>query len=198
MWEDRFAAEEGYLFGTAPAAVLTDNPGLVVPGISALSVSDGEGRNSVWLAQQGMDVSAFDMSPTAVERAEALAIERGVTLEVAVSDWQSWDWSRQFDLVVGIFIQWADPDFRTRQFADMKRATKPGGRVLLHGYTPEQIAHGTGGPRNPVQLYTPGILSAAFSDWRIERLAAYERHVDEGRGHNGQSALIDLIAKRPQ
>ncbi len=198
FWAARYGSTDGYLFGTAPAQVLVENPGVIVPGQSALCVADGEGRNGVYLAGQGMTVTSFDAEPLAVDRAKALAAERGVGLTAQVSDWDGFDWEAgQFDLVVAIFVQFADPTFRARQFADLRRLTAPGGVLLLHGYTPEQVGYGTGGPSDPAHLYDPAMLTGAFGDWHILRLAAYERDVQEGRGHSGRSALIDLIARRP-
>ena len=197
MWEARYAAEAGYLFGTEPARFLTENPWVHDGCRSALLVADGEGRNGVYLAKRGLGVTSFDLSPTAVARAQALARAAGVAVDARVSTWEDWDWSRPFDLVVAVFIQFADPTFRARQFADLARAVRPGGRLALHGYTPEQVALGTGGPPDPAHMYTEAMLRAAFAaDWRILRLAAYEREVQEGRGHRGRSALIDLVAER--
>lgn len=197
MWENRYSKTTDYLFGTAPALFLTENPWLTAGVETALSVADGEGRNSVQLARAGLQVTAFDLSPTAVGRAKALAAKAGVALDTRESDWQGWDWDRQFDLVVGIFIQFMPPAERPAQFASLARAVKPGGRLALHGYTPEQVALGTGGPSDTAQMWTSEILLAAFPGWRIERLAAYERDVREGRGHSGRSALIDFVARRP-
>ncbi|RFU13337.1 class I SAM-dependent methyltransferase [Rhodobacteraceae bacterium W635] len=198
MWEDRYKASGDYLFGQQPAGFLLDNPGWLQPGQRALCVADGEGRNSVHLAERGLAVTAFDMAPTAVDRGRALAAERGVSAEFHVSDWAGWDWTREFDLVVAIFIQFADPDARKAQFGDLRRTVAPGGVLMLHGYTPEQVDYGTGGPPDRSHMYTPEMLADAFGGWRIERLAAYEREVQEGRGHSGRSALIDLIARRPK
>ena len=197
MWEQRYAGSEDYLFGRAPAKFLEENPGWVNAGQEVLCVADGEGRNSVWLARQGAQVSAFDGSQTAVERARDLAREAGVAVEHTVSDWADWDWSRKFDLVAGIFIQFMGPDARVGQFADLRRAVKPGGILLLHGYRPEQVALGTGGPPSEANMYTEELLLEAFGDWEVQRLASYERDVQEGRGHSGKSALIDLIVRRP-
>lgn len=197
MWEALYRKSDAFLFGRAPALLLTENPWLVMPGTRGLCVADGEGRNSVHLAAAGMQMTAFDPSPTALRRARELAAEAGVTVDAHLSDWQGWDWSQRFDMVVGIFIQFADPAFRARQFADMARALRPGGRLVLHGYTPEQLALGTGGPSAVEHLYSVDLLRAAFAGWRIERLAAYEREVQEGRAHVGHSALIDLVARKP-
>ncbi|OWU83700.1 SAM-dependent methyltransferase [Oceanicola sp. 22II-s10i] len=197
MWEDRYAGAGEYLFGRAPAGVLTENPWVLDGARTALCVADGEGRNSVHLARQGLDVTAFDLSLTAVGRANALAAEAGVTLATHISTWEGWDWSRQFDLVAAIFVQFMTPDARPAQFATLRDAVRPGGRLLLHGYRPEQVDYGTGGPPSRAQMYTPDLLRDHFGDWHIDRLAAYDREVQEGRGHSGPSALIDLVARRP-
>ena len=197
MWEARYSSRDEYLFGTDPAQVLTENPWLAIPGATALSVADGEGRNAVALARAGMRVTTFDLAPTAVERARALAAKTGVTLDARVSDWAEWDWARGFDLVLGVFIQFMPPERRPGQFADLARAVKPGGRLVLHGYRPEQVPLATGGPSDPAQMWTADMLRAAFPGWQIERLASYERDVQEGRGHSGRSALIDFVARKP-
>ncbi|MFN4099327.1 MAG: SAM-dependent methyltransferase [Pararhodobacter sp.] len=197
MWEARYSSSDDYLFGTEPVRLLTENPWLVIPGGAALSVADGEGRNAVALARAGMLVSSFDLSPTAVERARALASKAGVALDTQVCDWADWDWARPFDLVLGVFIQFMPPESRPGQFADLALAVKPGGRLVLHGYTPEQVPLATGGPSNPAQMWTPQMLRDAFPGWRIERLATYERDVQEGLGHSGRSALIDFVAIKP-
>ena len=197
MWEDRYRQQDDYLFGTEPAAFLAENPWVTSGCETALCVADGEGRNAVHLARLGLAVTSFDLSQTAVARARDLAAQHGVTLATSVSDWAAWDWSRQFDLVVGIFIQFADPALRVQQFADMQKATRAGGHIALHGYRPEQVALGTGGPPHAANMYTDALLRDAFAGWRIDRLASYERDVQEGRGHSGKSALIDLVATKP-
>ncbi len=197
MWEDRYANADGYLFGEAPAQMLVENPWMIEGADSCLCVADGEGRNSVWLATHGLSVTSFDLSPTAVERARALATKAGVQVDAHVSDWEGWNWSRSFDLVVAVFVQFMGPEARVRQFETLRQAVRPGGRLVLHGYTPEQVDFGTGGPPSRENMYTKELLNDAFNDWRILRLAAYEREVQEGRGHSGQSALIDMVAQKP-
>ena len=197
MWEARYANAGGYLFGEAPAQLLVENPWVIDGVNTCLCVADGEGRNSVWLAEQSLSVTSFDLSPTAVERARKLAAKSDVRVQAHVSDWEGWDWSQSFDLVVAIFVQFMGPEARVRQFETLRQTVRPGGRLVLHGYTPEQIAFGTGGPPYPENMYTTELLNDAFGEWRILRLAAYEREVQEGRGHSGQSALIDLVAEKP-
>lgn len=197
MWDKRYA-QNGFLFGTEPAAALRKHASNFPDGAACLCVADGEGRNSVWLAEQGHQVTAWDASSVAVEKAKGLAQVREVSVDFRVDDASSYDWSaEQFDVVVAIFIQFAGPDLRDKMFNGMKRATRSGGFLFLHGYTPEQIAFGTGGPPCAENLYTEEILKEGFSDFEILHLDRYIAEIDEGTGHSGTSALIDLIARKP-
>ncbi|MDO8410490.1 MAG: methyltransferase domain-containing protein [Phenylobacterium sp.] len=197
FWDERYQGE-AYLFGEAPNAFLAAQAHRLKSGLSALAVADGEGRNGVWLAEQGLDVLSVDSSPVAQAKAARLARARGTRLRIDEVDLASWAWpDAQFDLVVAIFIQFAGPELRDEIFAGMKRALKPGGLLLLEGYRPEQIAYGTGGPRVPENLYTEALLRAAFSDFELLELSVYDAVIEEGAGHSGPSALIDLIARRP-
>lgn len=198
MWNERYAAASGYLFGTEPANFVRNAAPLLSPGARVLCVADGEGRNSVYLAGLGMKVTAMDASDVALEKAHALALARNVTVEFRLADISTWKWEpNRWDAVVAVFIQFADPDLRARIFAGMKRTLAPGGLLLLHGYTPEQVALGTGGPKDPDHMYTCEMLREAFGDQEIVRLEEYRAEIHEGKGHSGQSALIDMIARKP-
>ena len=154
MWDERYS-ESGYWFGTEPAAFLAAQRDVLEPGRSALVVADGEGRNSVFLAEQGLIVTAMDASPVGVEKARRFAAERNLSVDYHVADILEWDWdAASYDLVVGIFFQFLIPDDRTQVFDGLARAIAPGGRLLLHGYRPEQVDYATGGPRT-VRTCTP-------------------------------------------
>ncbi|MEY8879500.1 MAG: class I SAM-dependent methyltransferase [Leptothrix sp. (in: b-proteobacteria)] len=196
-WDARFRAD-GYLFGTEPNAWLRAKASIWSAGQRVLCVADGEGRNSVWLARQGLVVEAFDVSEVGVAKARQLAIGAGVTVDHQVADCDQYAWPEAaFDGIAAIFIQFADPTQRARLFAAMVRSLKPGGTLLLHGYTPKQLDYRTGGPPLLSHLYTEALLREAFADLTIEHLAAYEAEIDEGSGHRGRSALIGLVARRP-
>ncbi|MEC8295213.1 MAG: class I SAM-dependent methyltransferase [Pseudomonadota bacterium] len=199
MWEERYAGSADYVFGTAPAQFLRDHLDYLIAGQSVLAVADGEGRNSVFMAERGLEVTALEFAPTALDRARSLATEKRVTVDFQHCDILNDPWPKaQYDIVAGIFIQFVGPEGRAVQFDRMQAATKPGGVVMLHGYTQKQMEYGTGGPPFLENLYTPEMLRAAFSGWEIVTLEAYEREVQEGRGHSGMSALIDLIARKPE
>ena len=196
-WNKRFA-EPGYVFGTAPNRFLASKRDLFGKGAKALCVADGEGRNSVWLAEQGLEVTAFDFSPPAVEKARRLAAKRGVKARHEVAGVYEWSWPQAaFDVVAAIFVQFADPAMREFMFARMARALKPGGLLLLEGYTPKQLEYRTGGPSRLENLYTAPMLREAFRDLEILELREYEDELEEGERHAGRSALVDLVARKP-
>ena len=196
FWNARYATED-YIFGTAPNVFLASQTALIHPGMRALAVADGEGRNGVWLAAQGVSVHAVDFSPAALDKARKLADERGVTLEVEQADILNWDWPEaEYDLVAAIFIQFAPPPERDRIIAGIRRTLKPGGLLILQGYTPKQIEFATGGPSNPANLYTAELLRTWFGDWDILHLNEHESVISEGSHHHGMSALIDLVARK--
>lgn len=197
FWDERFE-RDGYLFGKAPNDFLKSQAHLFAPGQSVLSIADGEGRNSVFLAGLGARVTALEYSPVALEKARLLADERGVSVDHVEQDVLDWrPEADQYDVVVAIFIQFAPPADRTVLFENMKRAVKPGGLLVMEGYRPEQIDNGTGGPPSAENMYTRKLLEGAFADFDIELLNDYDKVIEEGNGHAGISALIDLVARKP-
>jgi 2-polyprenyl-3-methyl-5-hydroxy-6-metoxy-1,4-benzoquinol methylase len=197
FWNARYSTD-AYIFGTAPNVFLASQQDLIRPGMRALAIADGEGRNGVWLAEQGVQVHAIDVSPPALEKARKLAAERGVTLETEQVDVLNWAWPEgAYDLVVAIFIQFAPPPERDRIIEGIRRTLKPGGLLILQGYTPKQIEFATGGPGNPANMYTSELLRGWFGDWDIRHLVEHESVISEGTHHHGMSALIDLVAKKP-
>jgi cyclopropane fatty-acyl-phospholipid synthase-like methyltransferase len=192
-WNERFSAP-GYLFGTAPNAFLASQAHRLAPGMKVLSIADGEGRNGVFLAERGLDVLSVDFSPTALAKARELARSRGVTLKTEQVDIEQWTWPvAQFDAVVSIFTQFSSPAERPRIFAGMKQALRPGGILVMQAYRPEQLAYGTGGPKEVERLYTRALLEGAFGDFAALDIREHDDEINEGGGHAGMSALIDLV-----
>jgi cyclopropane fatty-acyl-phospholipid synthase-like methyltransferase len=197
FWDERYA-QPGYLFGESPNAFLKGRAGLLRPGWQALSVADGEGRNGVWLAEQGLQVHAVDASPVAQEKARLLAQRRGVEVSFELVDLLNWSWpDAAYDLVAAIFIQFAGPQGRQSMFEGIRKALKPGGLLILQGYTPRQLEYGTGGPPAAENMYNEAMLRGAFGDWEITHLLEHDDFVAEGSGHHGPSALIDMVARKP-
>ena len=197
MWNKRFAGQD-YLFGREPNEYLRAQAALLAPGGRTLCVADGEGRNSVWLARQGLHVEAFDIAEVGVAKARKLATEAGVSVDVHVSGCDDWAWPADaYDAVVAVFVQFADPEMRGRLFANMVRALKPGGVLILQGYTPKQLDYKTGGPGVLSHLYTADLLHEAFASLQTIELVEYDAELNEGAQHSGQSALIGFVARKP-
>lgn len=193
-WDARFAVDE-YIFGTAPNVFLARQRARLQPGLRALCVADGEGRNSVWLAQQGLAVTAFDIAPLGVAKARRLA--RGLAIEYHVGSVEEWAWApAAYDVVAAIFVQFAPPAVRSRMFAGMLQTLKPGGWLFLQGYTPRQLEYRTGGPPSADHLYTPDMLRAAFGAHEIIELREHDDILHEGKQHSGMSALIDCVVRK--
>jgi len=195
-WETRFRAP-GYVFGEEPNAFLKSQAHRLHRGQSVLSVADGEGRNGVWLAEQGLDVLAIDFSETALAKARALASQRGVRLRTELADIFTWRWPQAaFDVVVAIFTQVAFAAERNEFFANLKRALRPGGLLLMQGYRPEQLNYRTGGPPEVERLYTRSILEQSFGDLAELEIHEHDSVINEGTGHVGMSALVDVIGRK--
>ena len=192
-WETRFGAE-GYLFGTAPNAFLAAQRARLPTRGRALSVADGEGRNGVWLAEQGLDVVSLDFSPTAQAKARKLAASRGVTITTERVDLATWTWPTDAYHVIAVIF--AQPLDRDMLFAGVSRALKPGGLLLLEGYTPKQLTYGTGGPSDIERLYTRAMIERGFAGFSEVIINEYDAEIYEGDGHGGMSAVIDLIATK--
>jgi len=199
FWSARYRdVGDDSLFRPPPKKFLASQAGRFGDGMRVLSVADGEGRNAVWLAEQGCQVLATEISPVALEKAAKLARGHNVAVDFVQADILNWDWPQEeFDAVVGIFIQFATPAERPRQLAGMKQAVKSGGWLFLQGYTPKQLEYKTGGPSAVENLYTAALLRELFADWEIISLHEHEDTIEEGSAHIGRSALIDLVARKP-
>lgn len=196
FWDEQFSGSD-YLFGEAPNAFLARQANRLVGYKNALAVADGEGRNGVWLAEQGLDVVSIDASSVGLAKADALAARRGVSLTTQLVDIADYAWPEaQFDLIAGIFFQFAPPVLRDQIFAGMVHSLCPGGLLLLEGYTPRQLDYGTGGPQQLDKFYTAELLREKFAALDIIDLSEYDAELEEGTRHRGTSALIDLVAKK--
>ena len=197
FWNERFNKEE-FIFGKEPNEYLVDQTGKYLkPGNKVLCIADGEGRNGVWLAKQGMQVVGFDASDIALAKAKQFAKEHQVQVEYSFSDTDSFAWhANNYDAVIGIFIQFADPVMRERIFQKTYEALKPGGIFILQGYTPKQLEYKTGGPSLIEHLYTEEMIRDLSKLFDIRELSIYEKELSEGARHTGMSALLGLVAQK--
>ncbi|MEZ5666257.1 MAG: class I SAM-dependent methyltransferase [Alphaproteobacteria bacterium] len=195
FWDQRYA-DSDYFYGTAPNAWLVTQKHRLKAGQAVLAVADGEGRNGVWLAEQGCKVTAVDASPKAQAKAAALAQKHGVGLTLHTTDLRSWDWpAGRFDVVVAIYAHFRRWD-RPVIHAKMLQALVPGGLVLIQAFSPYQRLYQSGGPPDLDMLYSAYRLREDFRDADILELDETETTLDEGRGHRGRAAVTSLVARR--
>lgn len=195
-WNKRFETET-FIFGREPNEFLRSHATLLGSKSRVLCVADGEGRNSVWLAQQGHRVDALDISAVGVAKAKNLASVSGVAVDYRVADCDGLIWPAEiYDAVVAVFVQFADPNVRERLFANMVRTLRPGGLLILQGYTLKQLEYKTGGPPIASHLYSATLMRTSFPALDTIELREYEENLAEGTQHRGRSALIGLVARK--
>lgn len=196
FWNSRYA-EPGYAYGTEPNAFLTSQKNYLKPGAKALAVADGEGRNGVWLAQQGLDVLSVDASEVGLRKTQELAADRGVTIRTKKVELTVWPWPEQkFDIVAAIYVHFP-PEVRARLHRCMFEALKPGGVLILEAFTPAQLSYKSGGPPVAEMLYAADLLRTDFSGGEILLLEETVTELAEGKYHRGPGAVVRLVVRRP-
>lgn len=198
-FDDRYREPE-YHYGTAPNAFLVSQKHRFRPGMKALLPGDGEGRNGVWLAAQGLEVTTFDPSPFGVGKALKLAAENGVSIAAHQAGVESWDWQEgEFD-VVGLFFIHLPQALRKAAHANALRTLKPGGMVILETFSPRQIEMrklgAAGGPKEIDRLFTCEMLRADFPGARFPVLEETEADFD-GHAHHGRCGVVRMVAVKP-
>lgn len=192
MWDERYSAEE-YAYGTAPNRFLEENASQI-PRARVLSLAEGEGRNAVFLARQGCQVTAVDGSIAGLNKAGKLAAENGVSIELVHADLAMYDpGENQWDAVISIFCPLPSA-LRKEVHRKVIAALKPGGVFLLEAYTPDQLKNGTGGGSSADVMQTKDTLSAELAGLDFKRIKELERDVIEGIYHTGKGSVVQLIA----
>jgi 2-polyprenyl-3-methyl-5-hydroxy-6-metoxy-1,4-benzoquinol methylase len=199
MWDARYEAEP-YAYGEAANAFLVAQAHRLKPGMRALVPGDGEGRNGVWLAQQGLVVDTLDLSARGVAKARRLAAARGVSVNAMQADALSWAWPREtYDVVALIYLHLAAEERRFLH-ARTLATLKTGGLLILEAFRPEQLAaHAAGargGPREARLLYSLVDLSADFAGQAILELAEASAVLEEGTLHVGASEVLRAVVRK--
>ena len=180
LWDERHAAREP-IESPEPDPTLVDVIGSLWPG-RALDLGSGDGRNAIWLASQGWQVTAVDFSQVALDRGRALATARGVRVEWQLADLLEWTpGAGRFDLVTLFFIH-LPPDERRDVYARAAAAAAPGGTLLIVGHDRTNLADGVGGPQDPDVLFTSSEVAADLAGFRVDRADVVRRPAPDGRG----------------
>jgi len=196
FWNTRYAAA-GFAYGLAPNRFLSEQASRLPPGGRVLLPADGEGRNAVYLAKQGFAVTCFDQSEVGVEKAKALAEKNGVSITALAADALAFDYPPgHYDAVALIFAH-LPPRVRCHLHAKTVETLKPGGLVILQAFSPEQLFYASGGPKDPTMLYSEATLRKDFAACaEILLLETTLETLDEGPSHQGEGAVISLLARK--
>lgn len=196
QWDERFSGTE-FVYGREPNLWLKSQQDRLPRAGRALAVADGEGRNGVWLASRGLEVTAVDASAVGLAKAARLARAVGCAerYHPVLSLLEEWEWPEACcEVVALIYIHMASSD-RPWLHERAARALAPGGLLVLEAYTPRQLAFGTGGPPDADLLYEPEDLRREFAGLEILHLEERELELEEGLLHRGRSAVVRLLAR---
>ncbi|WP_237214756.1 class I SAM-dependent methyltransferase [Falsiroseomonas oryziterrae] len=196
-WDERYASGE-FQFGEAPNRYLEELRPWFAPGMRALALGDGEGRNGVWLAQQGLVVTSLDWSPVGMAKAGQLAERRRVALATVVADAAAWDYPEcGFDLVAWIYLHLPPAD-RAAAAHGALRALAPGGLLALECFTPAQQGRRSGGPKLPELLWSRAIVEELFGTLEVLELLEGTVNLDEGPRHQGPAEVVRALLRKPR
>ena len=188
-WNARYL-EKGLLWTAEPNRFFPPTVEGLEPGV-ALDLAGGEGRNAVWLASQGWDVTMIEWSDVALERARAFAEEKGVEVDFVLQDLQAWEpQPASADLCLVCYLQTPAAD---RQAVWRKAVTglRPGGRLVVIGHHSDNLTEGYGGPQSPEALYTQEeVVDVVGGDLEILRSERVDRHVEN---EDGEFVALDLV-----
>jgi len=194
MWDERYAVSE-YVYGKEANDFLRDHVRRLKKG-RVLSLGSGEGRNEVFLAGQGFQVTALDASGIGLAKAKKLAVEKGTALTTLHTDLAGYAFAEQsWDSIISIFCH-LPPALRKTVHQGIIKGLKPGGVFLLEAYTPLQLQYGTGGPSVKEMLLTLKQLQQDFKGFYILYGEEKVRPVREGKYHNGQAAVVQFVARK--
>ena len=195
FWDDKFKHER-YAYGTAPNAFLAERAAWLPAGGAVLSLGEGEGRNAVFLAARGFDVTALDASSEGLQKLERLAAEQGVAVQTRLVDVREAELgSGRFDAVINVYCHLA-PEDRSAIYARIREALRPGGVFLTEQFSTEQLGRSSGGPKDLRLLMTLGELEAAFADFEVLEARQAEVKLDEGPLHQGPASVVRFVARK--
>jgi SAM-dependent methyltransferase len=194
LWDERFGAAE-LPYGTEPNDFVVEQAAGLAPG-RVLCIAEGYGRNAIWLAAQGYAVTAIEQSGVAIARGRELAAARGVSVTFVQGDLaQAALGEGEWQGIVSIFAH-LPPALRRDVHARVVRALAPGGRFILEAYSPAQLGHRTGGPRDVTLLMTREALVTELAGLDLLVAQEIEREVNEGVLHQGMAAVVQVVGRK--
>ena len=193
-WDERYAGE-GHAFGTEPNDFLRQEAHRIPPG-RVLCIGEGEGRNSTYLAEQEYEVVGVDRSQVGMDKAQALAQERGVFVETVVSSIEDFDLTEEeWQGIVSIFFH-VSPELRKKVNRSVVLGLAPGGVLILEAFTPRQLELDTGGPPHLDSLVSLSTLEEELEGLDLVLAQEVEREIQEGRMHTGNCSVVQIVGVR--
>jgi len=194
MWDKRYSGKQ-YAYGTKANDFLLSMHSKLPVG-KVLCLGEGEGRNAVWLAQQGHDVTAVDLSEVGLQKAQLLAKEKDVKINTIHADLANYDIGvEQWDVIILIFCH-LPPPLREKVHKNSVIGLRHKGMLLLEAYTPEQLSYKTGGPPVAAMMMNAEILSNELKGLNLLSLQETVREIHEGECHNGSGAVVQVLAEK--
>jgi SAM-dependent methyltransferase len=190
-WNERYSKEE-YAYGDEPNVFFAEQLKLLKPGV-VIFPCEGEGRNAVYAASQGWSVHAFDSSEAGKTKALLLAQKKAQTIQYIIDDALDVQYPKAtVDAVVFIFAHFP-PSIRAAVNQKAIDWLKPGGKIILEAFNPNQLQNTSGGPQDVSMLYTEDMLRADFAGLEIELLQLIETSLSEGKFHQGKADVIRFV-----
>lgn len=197
MWHERFQ-NEAYVYGTEANEFVKSVAHRLHAKGKTLALAEGEGRNAVFLAEQGLQVTTWDYAESGLAKTNRLAAERGVSVQTELVDLNDAQWTAEaWDQIVCVFGHF-DQDLRRKTLQRVKEAVKPGGYYVSEVYSVYQPPYQSGGPKDLQQLYRPEDFLQVFHDWKIIHFFMGEVTRHEGALHNGLSHVIQILVQKPE
>jgi len=195
IWDERYGRDE-FFYGTEPNEFLRAQAHRIPQGGTVLCLAEGEGRNAVYLAGLGFQVTGVDGSAVGIAKLRKLAAEKGVAVTAIVGDLAAFAIAPQaWDAIVSIWCHLPEP-LRRQVYRACVAGLKPGGVFLLEAYHPRQLAFKTGGPPTADLMPTLDALRSELAGLELLEARELERVVQEGQGHHGRSAVVQVVAMK--
>lgn len=183
------------MYGTEPNDWFVEKLKIIKPG-KLLLPAEGEGRNAVWAASQGWEVTAIDQSPMGKEKAMRLAVTKNVKIDYLVKDIRTYRGKENAFDVVGLIYLHMPPEYRLKVHTELINSLKPGGCVILEAFSKAQLPNASGGPKNVELLYDPDVLKSDFESLKILEFYNVKVNLHEGTLHRGIADVIRLFARK--
>jgi ubiquinone/menaquinone biosynthesis C-methylase UbiE len=191
FWNERYSEKE-YIYGEEPNIFFAEQLKNIKPGKIILPC-EGEGRNAVYAASCGWEVNAFDSSEAGKTKALQLAAVKGVSINYTVDDATTITYAaNSVDVVAFIYAHFPS---NIRKQIHQKAITwlKPGGKIILEAFNPQQLQNNSGGPKELSMLYTEDMMKEDFASLNIELIKNLTTELSEGKYHEGKASIIRVV-----